>query len=342
MPLVRPNNSVYDPNAITYQTGAGGGGIILHPINKGPYDTKPRIGWQDPNDTNSTNMTQQLLLEHQKQNDDKTKKMFVNYHKNIKDGFIAYHNNYYEPLLREYNNLQTDFDIYKRYPLPSNYTQELLNNNYNTNDNIVVDNTNFQQQNPMYDYTDIYKSNNNLDDKDTDYPILEPTHPNNFDTNNEDYYPLLESNNADNFSPPPFENFLSKHFDVETVDEDENENLNKKLSSFDIGEQPKNDALLEEFMYPQNLASINRMDKLRYINNNDKHLHIRDIPKDISINKFKKLINEKLFKKDPKTNEMNNIRGDLNFDLPASYLTDAEIERGKTILKTRERRSNKK
>jgi hypothetical protein len=277
MPLVRPNNSVYDPNAITYQTGAGGGGIILHPTNKGPYDTKPRIGWQDPNDTNSTNMTQQLLLEHQKQNDDKTnqlflehqkqndektKKMFVNYHENIKDGFIAYHNNYYEPLLREYNNLQTDFDIYKRYPLPSNYTQELLNNNYTTNDdNIVVDNTNFQQQNPMYDYTDIYKSNNNLDDKDTDYPILEPTNPNNFDTN--EGYPLLESNNADNFSPPPFENFLSKHFDVETVDEDENENLNKKLSSFDIGEQPKNDALLEEFMYPQNLASINRMDKLR-------------------------------------------------------------------------------
>jgi hypothetical protein len=50
----------------------------------------------------------------------------------------------------------------------------------------------------------------------------------------------------------------------------------------------------------------------------------------------------KLFKKDPKTNEINNIRGDLNFDLPASYLTDAEIERGKAILKTRERRTNKK
>ncbi len=69
MPLVRSNNSVYVPNAITYQTG--GGGSIQYPINKSGYDMKPRIGFIDPNsDTISTNLTQQLLLENQKYNDD--------------------------------------------------------------------------------------------------------------------------------------------------------------------------------------------------------------------------------------------------------------------------------
>ncbi len=88
IPLARPNNSVYNPNAITYQTGVSGvgstgvgsshpssqGGSIQYPINKSAYDTKPRIGFGiDPNsDTASTNMTQQLLLEHQKKNDDKS------------------------------------------------------------------------------------------------------------------------------------------------------------------------------------------------------------------------------------------------------------------------------
>ena len=59
MPLARPNNSVYNPNAITYQTG----GSIQYPTsNKPTYDMKPRIGFGiDPNsDTTSTNMTQQL------------------------------------------------------------------------------------------------------------------------------------------------------------------------------------------------------------------------------------------------------------------------------------------
>ena len=47
MPLARPNNSVYNPNTITYQTG----GSIQYPtINKSGYDMKPRIGFGiDPN-----------------------------------------------------------------------------------------------------------------------------------------------------------------------------------------------------------------------------------------------------------------------------------------------------
>ena len=90
LPLARPNNSVYNPNGITYQTGVGSshpsvqGGSIQYPINKSAYDTKPRIGWQDPNDTNSTNMTQQLLLEHQKQNEDKTNQLLLE-HQNKND-----------------------------------------------------------------------------------------------------------------------------------------------------------------------------------------------------------------------------------------------------------------
>ena len=75
MPLARPNNSVYDPNAITYRTGDPWiqGGSIQYPTNKNVYDMKPRIGFGiDPNsDTTSSNMTQQLLLENQKNNDDK-------------------------------------------------------------------------------------------------------------------------------------------------------------------------------------------------------------------------------------------------------------------------------
>jgi hypothetical protein len=49
---------------------------------------KPRIGFGvDPNsDTTSTNMIQQLLLENQKYNDDKTNQKFFDYHKQIENG----------------------------------------------------------------------------------------------------------------------------------------------------------------------------------------------------------------------------------------------------------------
>ena len=52
IPLARPNNSVYNPNAITYQTG---GGSIQYPTsNKPTYDMKPRIGFGiDPNSDTS-------------------------------------------------------------------------------------------------------------------------------------------------------------------------------------------------------------------------------------------------------------------------------------------------
>jgi hypothetical protein len=96
IPLARPNNSNYNPNAITYQTSGVGGSIQYPPSNKPTYDMKPRIGFGiDPNsDTTSTNMTQQLLLEHQKKNDDKTKKMLLDYNKYIQESVSAYHNSY--------------------------------------------------------------------------------------------------------------------------------------------------------------------------------------------------------------------------------------------------------
>ena len=79
--LVRQNNSVYDPNAITFRTG----GSIQYPtINKSGYDMKPRIGFIDPNsDTTSTNITQQLLSEYQKNNDEKTNQKFIDYYNHI-------------------------------------------------------------------------------------------------------------------------------------------------------------------------------------------------------------------------------------------------------------------
>ena len=159
IPLARPNNSVYNPNAITYQTG-GGGGSIQYPINKSGYDMKPRIGFGiDPNsDTTSTNMTQQLLLEHQKQNedktnqlllehqnmnDDRTNKMFLAYNANFVNGMKIYHDNYIEPLKNDIHILKSDFDsytntyptIYQQSPLPEHYTNELLYNDDNNNDN---------------------------------------------------------------------------------------------------------------------------------------------------------------------------------------------------------------
>ena len=54
-------------------------------------------------------MTQQLLFEHQKYNDDKTNKMLSDYHKIFLNGMKLYHDNYMEPLKNNIHILQFDF-----------------------------------------------------------------------------------------------------------------------------------------------------------------------------------------------------------------------------------------
>ena len=67
--------------------------------------------------------------------------------------------------------------------------------------------------------------------------------------NPEKLNPLLTSDNSSNFSPPPFENFLNDHFNVEKVDKeetiDEEETLNKKISSSEVKKKPKSDKQLQ-------------------------------------------------------------------------------------------------
>jgi len=262
--LVRPNNSIYDPNAITYHTGDArmqGGGSIQYPIiNKSGYDMKPRIGFIDPNsDTTSTNMTQQLLLEFQKQNDDKTNKMFSDYNKKLQNAYIAYHNNYYEPLVTEHNNLQTDFDRYKTnnyknvdYDYYSDnsdnnakiFPSSILSNNDTKNNAFEdINNTRFEQYNPVYN--DVM-----LNDSVEEENLILASNNNEDNLNNpEKLNPLLTSDNSSNFSPPPFENFLNDHFNVEKVDKeetiDEEETLNKKISSSEVKKRPKSDKQLQ-------------------------------------------------------------------------------------------------
>ena len=327
MPLARPNNSVYDPNAITYRTGdprIQGGSSIQYSTNKSGYDMKPRIGFGvDPNsDTTSTNMIQQLLLENQKYNDDKTNQKFSNYHKQIENGTKAYHDqfkhtmeiyhqNFVDPLKNDIHILQSDFDSYKRSndpiiyypqsPLPKHYTNDLLINNDDSN---IVYNTNNNSKEvfePELNFEDIYNSKN----------------ADNFDA--KEKYPILTSNNADNFSPPPFDEFvfnnfpnpnLNKDFEVQSVDEDDDED-----------ELPKNDAVVETVLIPQYLSLINNLESLKFINTNE-GLHIDT--KDLKNYDLKKKIIEKLQTKGKDASIVY---------LPADKLTDKQLADGKKIQK---------
>jgi len=310
--LVRPNNSVYNPNAITYQTG----GSIQYPtINKTGYDMKPRIGFGvDPNsDTTSTNMIQQLLLENQKYNDDKTNQKFFDYHKqiengmkeyhdNFKNGMEKYHTNYIEPLKNDIHNLQSDFDSYKtsndpliyypQSPLPKHYTNDLLINNDDSN---IVYNTNNNRKEvfePELNFEDIYNSKN-ADNSDA-----------------KENYPILTSNNADIFSPPPFQNpNLNKDFEVQSVDEDDDED-----------ELPKNDAIVETVLIPQYLSLINNLESLKFINTNE--------GLNIDTKGFKTNYNLKM-KIIEKLNEQGKDASIVY--LPADKLTDKQIADGEKI-----------
>ena len=341
MPLARPNNSVYNPNATTYFSGGGGGGggIILAPTNKSGYDMKPRIGFGiDPNDTTSTNMTQQLLsehqkqnddktnqmfLEHQKQNDDKTNQMFINYHKNFVNGMKLYHNNYVEPLKNDIHILQSDFDSYKmsNYPLlyPDSPLKETLTNdlltaddNYNkdNNNNVVYNDENSVLYDPLlkpyypdFNIEDIYNSKNadNFDDKDG--------------------YPILHSNNADNFSPPPFDEFISNNFNNANLNED----FDVQSVDDENDEVPKDNSVLEVVMIPQYLSKINNADNLRYIIKNH-GLNINT--QNLNVKSLKDKIKQKILELNPGIDTSSII-----FNLPADILSDNQLAEGKKLLK---------
>ena len=180
--LVRPNNSIYDPNAITFRIGDARiqGGSIQYPIiNKSGYDMKPRIGFIDPNsDTTSTNITQQLLSEYQKNNDEKTNQKFIDYYNHIDnemqtyhdkliDGMKVYHSKHIVPLKNDIHILQSDFDSYKTSTNPKiNYPQspsEEDNRNDETNDESNNNNNRYlEYKDPYFTFIDIYNKKNQI------------------------------------------------------------------------------------------------------------------------------------------------------------------------------------
>ena len=331
MPLVRPNNSIYNPNAITYQTGDPWirGGSIQYPTNKSSYNMKPLIGFGvDPNDTTSTNITQQLLLEHQKNNDDKinqkllenqkynddlTNQKFTELNNTIRNGVSAYHTNYIEPLKNDIHILQSDFDSYKtsndpiiyypQSPLPKHYTNDLLINNDDSN---IVYNTNNNRKEvfePEINLQDIYNSKNadNFDEKEN--------------------YPILKSNNADIFSPPPFDDFIINNFPTPNLKNNlDNTNLKNDFEVQSVDDEDEdeegNDAVIQTVLVPQYLSLINNLESLKFINTNE-GLNIDT--KGLKNYELKKKIIEKLGK-------------DASIVyLPADKLTDKQIADGKKI-----------
>jgi hypothetical protein len=304
--LVRPNNSIYDPNAITYRTGDArmqGGGSIQYPtINKSGYDMKPRIGFGvDPNsDTTSTNITQQLLSEYQKNNDEKTNQKFIDYYNHIDnemqtyhdkliDGMKVYHSKHIAPLKNDIHILQSDFDSYKTSTNPKiNYPQSPLEED-NRNDETYDESNNnryLEYKDPYFTFPDIYNKKKSNNDTKENYPILEPNNPNNFDT----------------FSSSEF---FKSPVEVETVEEDDDED-----------ELPKNDAIVETVLVPQYLSVINNLESLKFINTNE-GLNIDT--KGLKNYDLKKKIMEKLGK-------------DASIVyLPADKLTDKQIADGEKI-----------
>ena len=333
IPLARPNNSVYNPNAITYQTGVGNShpsiqGSIQYSTNKSTYDMKPRIGFGiDPNsDTTSTNMTQQLLLEHQKQNDDKTNERFLDYHTNFVNGMKLYHESYYEPLKSDFDRFTNTYPTIYQQQSPSpaeHYTNNLL---INYDDNNVkkitpylnkyksaVNNTNNNRKiehgydEPEFNFDNIYNSKNadNFDDKED--------------------YPILESNNADNFSPPPFDEFVSNAFNNTKLKNDiDNTNLNEAFDVESVDEDendlPKNDAVLEEKTFAIYFSQIKDPKILNYINKSDPRLGLT-VPPGIGGGAFNLLLLNKL-----KQSTNTKIKG-LKFNIPARFFTEEQIKK---------------
>ena len=271
-------------------------------------------------------MTQQLLLEHQKQNDDKTNERFLDYHTNFVNGMKLYHESYYEPLKSEFDRFTNTYPTIYQQQSPSpaeHYTNNLL---INYDDNNVkkitpylnkyksaVDNTNNNRKiehgydEPEFNFDNIYNSKNadNFDDKED--------------------YPILESNNADNFSPPPFDEFVSNAFNNTKLKNDiDNTNLNEAFDVESVDEDendlPKNDAVLEEKTFAIYFSQIKDPKILNYINKSDPRLKLI-VPPGIGGGAFNLLLLNKL-----KQSTNTKIKG-LKFNIPARFFTEEQIKK---------------
>ena len=377
IPLARPNNSVYNPNAITYQTGVGGGGgvggSIQYPTsNKPTYDMKPRIGFGiDPNsDTTSTNMTQQLLLEHQKKNDDKTKKMLLDYNKYIQESVSAYHTNYYEPLLREHNNLQTDFNknkinnyaILQQSPLKETYINDFnIDDNLdpwadtdddekysdNTNPILASNNADKFSPRPFENVTDPEKQN--LKDPAIPHntnPILASDNANNpinlpgkqnlkdpaipHNTN-----PILASDNADNFLPRPFENNTDPDNANKFLPQPIDEFVTNTLNNTNLKKHFENE--LVDQQQPNDDSVLEEVMVPQYLSKVNNKDHLKYINESYGLNINSKNLSVALFKdkikEKLKKSNPSIKQSKIIVNLPATKLTDNQIAEGKKITK---------
>ena len=203
MPLLaRPNNTQYDKNAKTYYTP--GSSLILPQENKYGYDKNPRIiHGMNPNDTNSTNLTQQLLLEHQRKNEQNTKELLQNQHKQFKDGFKEYHTHYIEPLHKYQNELHERVNnIHDRLDQMDNVNDSNLYQYY------VGDNIDDYVTNPILNLNNekeesLVKSPFKKLFKYEKTKLRDKLREEEYDKN-----PILDSNNADNLTQPFEEIFV--------------------------------------------------------------------------------------------------------------------------------------
>jgi hypothetical protein len=226
-----------------------------------------------------------------------------------------YHRNFIDPLKNQIHILQSDFDSYKtstnpkidypESPLPKHYTNDLLINNDERNIVYITNNRNlvYDDEQPYgYNFVDIYpeKKTNNFDTKEN-YPILEPTNPNNFDTFSSAPFAEFVLNNF----PSPY---LNKDFEVESVDEEDDED---KL--------PKNNAVVETVLVPQYLKLINNLEMFKFINTNE-GLNIDT--KGMRNDELRKKIMEKL--------KLAGKSSSIVY-LPADKLTDKQIADGEKL-----------
>ena len=237
---MKPNNTQYDKNAKTFYTP--GSSLILPQENKYGYDKTPRITYgMNPNDTNSTNLTQQLLLEHQRKNEEYTNKLLQNQHKQFKDGFKEYHTHYIEPLHKYQNelhdrvtklDLKTDLNDAKHHENASrnfhimdaynknhmktekklqdglyniqNQANDFIQNHYTPKMDQITNKLDHVVRDSVAPYPEEYT--NNLLGNNTDDEILYNVYLD--ESNINDDNPLLNSNNTDNLTQPFQEIFV--------------------------------------------------------------------------------------------------------------------------------------
>ena len=174
----------------------------------------------------------------------------------------------------------------------------------NTNNNRKIEHG---YDEPEFNFDNIYNSKNadNFDDKED--------------------YPILESNNADNFSPPPFDEFVSNAFNNTKLKNDiDNTNLNEAFDVESVDEDendlPKNDAVLEEKTFAIYFSQIKDPKILNYINKSDPRLKLI-VPPGIGGGAFNLLLLNKL-----KQSTNTKIKG-LKFNIPARFFTEEQIKK---------------